>query len=407
MTLTLENAWAAQPEPPAANAPASPPSDQPEPSQGEPDRSDPLSPEAVGPDLRLIRPGLALKREFDRIAAETNLRLGLANTILFQQASAGPGERWAAGGDLDLLARWTALGAGTKDTATLNFHAEYRYQIGEQPPSELGADLGTLLKTTNGFNERPMVIKELYWDQRLLDESFRYVVGRVNPEVLFGGHRLQSSELYFLNQAFSLNPTVAYPAPGLAALAQVNPTPWLHIHGGITDANASATSNDVEEFFGTREYLEFAEAAVTPEWEGLGAGRYRAALWHIDARDNAGKPEDQGFTVSADQELGDSVIVFARYGHADGAVTQVTDSIQAGVAVKGVLGKDNLLGAAAAWSAPKDGSERDEKTIEVFQRFQITEVLQFTLDAQAIFDPSNAPGDSVLGVFSARLRFSF
>jgi porin len=407
MTIMVDNAWVCQPEPPAANASASAPAQGPEDAREESSPNDPLSPQAVEPELRLIRPGIALKRRFDQIAAETNLRLGLANTLLFQQASAGPGERWAAGGDLDLFAKWIAIGAGTKDTGTLDFHGEYRYQIGDQPPADLGADLGTLLKTTNGFGERPMIVKELYWDQRLFDEGFRFIVGRVNPEVLFGGHKLQSSEQYFLNQAFSINPAVAYPGPGLAVLAQVNPSPWLHLHGGITDANGSATSNDFEEFFRVREYLEFAELAVTPEWAGVGSGRYRAALWHIDSREDAGRPEDQGFTISADQELGDAVIVFARYGHADGAVTQVTDSVQAGVAVKGILGKENMFGAAAAWSAPKDDSKRDEKTIEVFQRFQVTEMIQFTLDAQAIFDPSNAPGDDVLGVFSARLRFSF
>jgi len=407
MILALDNApthWVDQPEPPAASAPASTASEPPHDPQAS---ADPMSPEAVEPELKLIRPGLALKKAFDRVAAETNLRLGLANTLLFQQASAGPGERWAAGGDLDVLAKWIAVGAGTADTGTLNFHGEYRYQIGNQPPADLGADIGTLLKTTNGFGERPMIVKELYWDQRLFDEQLRFIVGRVNPEVTFGGHRLQSSEQYFLNQAFSINPTVAYPGPGLAALGQVNPTSWLHVHGGIIDANGAATSNDFEEFFVTREYLEFGELAVTPEWEGVGAGRYRVAIWHIDARDDSGKPEDSGFTTSADQELGDTVIVFARYGHADGSVTKVSDSVQTGVAVKGVLGKENMLGAAAAWSAPKDSGLRDEKTLEVFQRFQITDNIQFTLDAQAIFDPSNAPGDDVLGVFSARLRFSF
>jgi hypothetical protein len=401
--------WA-QPEPPAATAaaeqpPAEPPSPQPPEAGASPTES--LSPDSVGEKLGLIRPGVELKRRFDQIAAETNLRLGLANTLLFQQASAGPGERWAGGGDLDLLAKWTAIGAGTKDTGVLNAHGEYRYQIGDQPPSELGADLGTLLKTTNGFNERTMVLKELYWDQRLLDERLRFIAGRVNPEVLFGGHKLQSAEQYFLNQAFSINPTVAYPQPGLAALGQVKPTDWLFVDGGITDANSSATSNDFNEFFSEREYLEFVEGALTPTIQGVGTGRYRLAAWHIDERVEAGKASDKGFTISCDQDLGESFIVFARYGHADGGLTNVVDSIQAGTGIKGVLGDENLLGLAAAWSAPKDASLRDEKTIEVFQRFQITDNVQFTIDAQAIFDPSNAPGDNVLGVFSARLRVSF
>jgi hypothetical protein len=85
----------------------------------------------------------------------------------------------------------------------------------------------------------------------------------------------------------------------------------------------------------------------------------------------------------------------------------VTDSVQGGVGIKDVLGKENMLGLAAAWSEPAEDGLRAEKVLEVFQRFQITETFQFTLGAEAIFDPSNAPDDEVVGVFSARLRVSF
>src|SRR3954469_11998492 len=72
MALTLDNAWVSQPEPPAANAPESPARENPEKAKStEPEAplNDPLSPQAVEPELRLIRPGIALKREFDRVAA--------------------------------------------------------------------------------------------------------------------------------------------------------------------------------------------------------------------------------------------------------------------------------------------------------------------------------------------------
>ena len=85
----------------------------------------------------------------------------------------------------------------------------------------------------------------------------------------------------------------------------------------------------------------------------------------------------------------------------------MTDSVQGGVGIKDVLGKDNRLGLAGAWSAPKAAGKRDEKVFEAFQRFQITETTQLTFGAQAIFDPSNSPGDDVVGVFSVRLRISF
>ncbi|MBS0196745.1 MAG: hypothetical protein JSR77_08305 [Planctomycetes bacterium] len=368
---------------------------------------DPLPPTGVEDELEEIRPGLAIKKKFDELAAKTNLRIGFAQSFLFQQASGGPGDRNAGGGDIDLLAKWTAIGAGTKDTGIVAFAGEYRFQIGDQPPSALGPEIGTLLPTTNGFSERPPVVKELYWDHRLFEDHFRYVVGRVDPENLFGGHRLQSANFYFLDKAFSSNPTVPYPGSGMTAAAQLKPTPWMYIDGGINNANGKTTTMGIESFFDEHEFLSFIEAALTPTIEGVGAGRYRVAFWHIDARENAGKPSDRGITVSCDQDIGDALTVFARYGNADGDVSGITNSVQGGAGIKHVLGKDSLFGLAAAWSQPKDDTLRDEKVVEAFQRFQITETMQFTLDAELIIDPSNAPGDDVLGVFSARLRISF
>jgi len=404
--------------PPTTPAPTSPPAEagqeasEPaaevsEPIEAVPDQKDPFPPTTISEELSAIRPGIRLKREFDKFAAETNIQLGVANTLLFQQASGGPGNRSAASGDLDLLAKWTAIGAGTSDTGIVAFAAEYRYQIGDRVPSTLGGEIGTLTPTTNGFSERPMVVKELYWDQRLFDDHFRFAIGRIDPENLFGGHRLQSANTFFLNKAFSGNPSVAYPGQGLAGAAQIKPTDWFYLTAGITDANGKATVNNFIGFFDDAEFFYFAEAGFTPKIKGLGTGRYRIAVWHIDDREDANKPSDQGFTISCDQDLGERFIVFLRYGHADGDVTGITDSVQGGVGYKGLFGKENMLGVAAAWSSPSNNDLRDEKVVEVFQRFQITETAQFTVGVETIFDPSNAPDDDVLGVFSARLRLSF
>ncbi|MCW5768851.1 MAG: carbohydrate porin [Phycisphaeraceae bacterium] len=350
---------------------------------------------------------MRIKRRFDEIAERTNIRLGLAHTMLFQQATGGPGRRSGAAGDLDILAKWTLIGAGTKDTGILAFASEYRYQIGDMPPGSLGGEIGTLVPTTNGFGERPFIVKELYWDQRLFEDRFRFGLGRIDPENLFGSHRLQSANTFFLNKVFSGNVVVPYPGPGLTGAAQIKPTTWSFLTAGITDANGKATVGNFEGFFEDDEFMLFVEGGLTPTFDGLGQGRYKLSLWHIDEREDASKPSDDGFTLAMDQDLGERLLAFARYGHADGDATGITDSVQGGVGIKGVLGKENMLGLAAAWSKPKDDDKRDEKVFEVFQRFQVTESAQITVGVEAIFDPSNAPDDEVIGVFSARLRLSF
>lgn len=358
-------------------------------------------PGAPGPLVWLRQQSVALEQE-------TGLRLGFAYTLLFQQASAGPGDRSAGGGDLDLYAMWTAFGRGTKDNGSINLALEYRNQIGSQPPAELGPEIGTLLKTTNGFTERPLVVKELYWKQSMLDGQFVYGAGRVDPENLFGGYKYQSANNYFLNQAFSTNPTIPYPGSGMAVAAAVKPGGQWYIGGGISNANGKTTAITINEFFDEAEFLSFGEIGLTPTIEGLGKGRYRLALWHIDERVEAGVPSDRGYSLIADQELGEKVGVFARYGYAADSVSVAHQIAEAGVVFTGLIGgKDDVTGFAGAWTEPFDNTLRDEVELEVFHRIQVTPQFQLTLDAQLILQPSNAPEDDALGVFSLRLRFTF
>lgn len=338
----------------------------------------------------------------------TGLRLGFAYTMLFQQASGGPGDRSAASGDVDLLAKWTLVGRGTKDFGQLVFAGEYRHQIGSQPPSALGGEIGTLIPTTNGFSERPMVVKEAYWIQRLFDDRLRVGLGRADSENLFGGHQMQSANTFFLNKAFSSNPTVSYPGSGTTAGASFRPVEHFFIAAGAANAYGRTTTMEIDELLEEWKLFTFGEVGFTPEVDGLGKGRYRVALWHIDEREKTGGPEDEGISLIIDQELGRSVQSFARYGYADGRATGVRTVVEAGLGLKGLLGsEDNLTGVAAAWAEPYSDEARDEKIVEVFHRWQVTAQSQFTIGVEVIMDPGRAPDDDVLGVFSARLRLTF
>jgi hypothetical protein len=364
------------------------------------------APNSITQQLDRMRVGVALNRRLIEFEKKTNLRFGLANTMLFQQASAGPGERTVASGDLDLFLRWTAIGAGTPETGTLYFSTEYRYQIGDGTPADLGRTIGTLIPTVDGFGERPFVAKELYWDHRVAEGKFRYGIGRIDPGNLFGSHRLQSANSYFLNKAFSGTPATDNPGPGLTAAAQWTPTKLFAITAGVADANGSATLNRVERFFEDGELFTFVEAALLPTIAKLGAGKYRLAAWHRDSQKSTGRPSDYGWTLTLDQNVGEKRIAFARYGWSDARLTGISNSVQAGVAFEDAFVDRGVFGVAAAWADPSAAGQRNEKILEAFQRFQLTDVLQFTVGAQAIFDPSLAPDDHVLGVFSVRLRLA-
>ena len=340
------------------------------------------------------------------LQTDLGLKVGGAYSMLMQQATGGPGDRTAAAGKLEFLSNWTLPGGNEIDFGRVSFTADYRFQIGDIVPNSLGPEIGTLIPTANSYNERTLVVKEFFYEQRTFEGKLRVLGGRLDMENYVGGHRMQSANLFYLNKAFSGNPTIAYPGVGLAADAAVLPTKWLYIAGAVADANAVTTQSDLDTAFDTGELFAFGEAGILTNIDGWGEGRQRLSYWHIDAREEADKPSDQGVCLTLDQDFGARFTAFARGAYSDADVTGVRELLEAGFALKGVLGStSDVTGFAAAWASPPQG--RDETILEVFHRFQLALRMQFTAGAQLILNPGNAPQDDALGVFSLRFRFSF
>ena len=337
---------------------------------------------------------------------KTGLRIGAAYTVIFQQASGGPGRRYGAAGDFDIMTAWTLLGRGTRDTGTFFFTGENRHEIGPQSAFDLGPEIGTLQRTTNGFNDRGWVVRDAYWIQRLFEDRFRFLLGRADPGDFFGAHRMHNKNASFSNRAFSASTTVAGPGHGMTAGVSLQPIPEFFVTSGVSNAWGRTTVNDMSRL-DEAEFFSFVEAGFTPTIDTMGLGRYRLLLWHADSREDAGAPGDAGFQITIDQELGDVLLLFARYGNSDDGTTGIQTSFDGGVGFRGLLGDPNNLGGVGfAYSVPT-GPGRDEKTIEVFHRWQLTSYTQFSVGAQAIFDPTNAPDSDVIGVFTVRFRIAF
>ncbi|MEI6493229.1 MAG: carbohydrate porin [Verrucomicrobiota bacterium] len=358
--------------------------------------------------LGVNRPLDLLKIPLDSLYQKTGLRIGVANTMLFMQPMGGQSSRYGAAGDLDLMSSWTLIGRGTKDTGRFVFTGEYRYQIGGQPPSRIGGQMGTLVAPTNAFNDRGWVIRDAYWIQRLFDARIRILFGRADPSDYIGAHWLQNVNSSFVNRNFSTNPAVPFPGHGPMLGISIRPTDELYLTAGASNAYSTTIRDEIDTVFNEWDIFSFGEIGYTPTFKGIGAGRYAFGIWHMDARSKFGLPEDYGFTFIADQNLTKNLQVFARYCYSDGELTNVRQSAQIGLGLSGLLGrKDDLTGAAFALAVPRNEASRNETVLEVFHRFQVSQNTQLSVGLQLIANPGNAPDNDTAGVFYARLRTSF
>lgn len=343
----------------------------------------------------------------DALAEDIGLRVGLAYTHVYQQATGGPGTRWGTAGDVDLLFDWTLVGRGTEDTGRLFFSVEERFRAGPIPPSDLRFELGTLVGTTGAFNDRGLVVRDLFWDQRFFDARLRVLAGRAAPDDYVGWHRLASSNNGFFNGNIAGNSTMAFVGHGPLALVSTHPTDTFYATLGGANAYSVSNESSIDTLFEEGAIYGFGEVGLTPRIEGLGNGRYALTGWSMPPRHRDGLPSDWGFSVTVEQYVADNLWFLGRFGYADRGITGVERSFSAAVAIDGLLGSpDNVTGLGFGYAIPTSGDLREEKTIELFHRFQVLEHTQFSIGAQAIFDPSNAPDDDVVGVFSVRLRLA-
>lgn len=343
----------------------------------------------------------------DTLKEAAGLDLGIAYTALYQYATSDGVPNEGASGDFDFFGSWHLVGQEGKNAGSLTFATEGRHAFTSSTPSEIGRGIGSLWGTTDGFNTQEFSLTQLWWSQQFFGDRLRLRLGKLDQGTFIDKNRFKSASFYFLNQAFSSNPTLPFPASGLGVGGRYDVTDSLHITFGFSNANAVKTRIDIDtlkehEYFGT------AEIRYSPEVQNRGKGNYRLTIWHADERKEGGLPSGHGLSLSFDQEIGHGVIPFLRYAFADGGVTATRQMLSGGIGIEGPFGmKDDLIGIGIAWGDPKARTWRDQYVGEVFYRLQLTANSRLTPGYQLIIRPSNASDDDTVSVFELRLRITF
>ena len=347
-----------------------------------------------------------INNELDRAA---RLRIGFAWTALYQHASwTRTDDDNASAADFDFFGRWRPL--QTRQTlGYVIFQTQVRYELWQdQTPRELGREIGSLWGTAKGFNTQSFNLRQLYWQQFLFNNELSYRIGKVDLGDVFNNNRLQSDNHFFLNAAFSDNPTMAYPDNDFGGDITWRPHRLVYVAVGAANASNDDDNDLREKSLGNSEWFTVAEVGLTPWFEDLGAGHYRVTAWYTDAESGAGTSGGSGVSISCDQDLGPRMLAFLRYGYSDGELTATEQIVAGGMAFRRPFGKnDDLAGIAAAWGRPSNDRLDDQAVVEAFYRFQLTPAIEVTPDLQLIIEPTLAPEEDYVWVFGVRVRITF
>lgn len=362
------------------------------------------------PAFRLEAVDNLLKPWFDwkaRLNEDYGLMLGLNYTFIYQKASESIGEDEAGGGIFQTLTKWTPFGRGTSHPGTLVFKLENRQRVGTNvSPGSLGSEIGSLTPTTFGFSNFQWGVIQLNWEQKWLNGRVGLVVGRVQPIAYLDTYALASPFTGFTNQSFSYSPTIAIPASGLGVAGGAMLTDNIYCLGSLSDANGSNTYAGFDTFFDDNEYFKHLEVGWVPSFERRKQDNIHLTAWHVDKRDDAGKPEGWGLNLSATRFINETWLPFLRAGWSHGDAAALEAMVSAGVGYH-LREKSDVIGLGLSWGKPAESALDDQVTGELFYRLRLARNLAVTPNFQLIGNPANNPDEDLIALFGLRLRLTF
>ncbi|MDJ0512912.1 MAG: carbohydrate porin [Methyloceanibacter sp.] len=339
----------------------------------------------------------------ERLRAVSGLQVGLDYQAVYQSATNSlTDQTQASGGGARTFGKWQLLGRDAENTGSLVFLLEQRHELwNELTPAQLGSEIGYLGITGTTFSDSGASLTTLYWEQSVANGNAGFVAGRIDPTDFIDILGYANQRTTFLNLSSLVNPSIALPDPGFGFGAGAMVTEQIFVKGLVTDANGSLT--DVKFFPGGDEVFAYGELGWTPARDERFLTNVHVGAWHVDERVDAGVPESHGIVVSANVTIDDVFMPFVRAGWSDGEAPFYSTAISGGFIYYFPRYRD-LLGLAAAWNEPATTGLRDQATLEAFYRYQFSDNIAITADAQLLLNPALNPDEDQIAVFGLRAR---
>ncbi len=338
-----------------------------------------------------------------RLKQISGLQAGLDYQALYQTATDSlTNQDQASSGSARLFGKWQLLGRDTQSPGSLVFLVEQRHELWtEFTPAQLGSEIGYLGITGTTFSDSGASLTTLYWEQALAQGRSGFVAGRIDPTDYIDVLGYANQRTTFLNLSTLLNPSIALPNPGVGFGAGTMLTDQFFAKGLISDANGSLT--EIEFFPGGSEFFTYGEIGWTPSQEDRFLTNIHVGAWHVDERTDIGVPESHGVVVSANVTINDVFMPFVRAGWSDGEAPIYGKALSGGFIYYFPQYRD-LMGFAAAWNDPAVAGLSDQTTLEAFYRYQFSNNIAITADAQLLLNPSLNPSEDQIAVFGLRAR---
>jgi carbohydrate-selective porin OprB len=295
---------------------------------------------------------------------------------------------------------------------------------------DLSSEIGTLLPV-NGefFIDAPIVVAQLWYEQRFLNDRLRFRIGKADltegfdfhgQTVAFDGNAYANfGGTQFLDGGLINNLSIGYPGFGFAALLFGEPVERIYAAGAIANADADTWGTGFEGMFGgDPDWFVAFETGFVPDLRGPRGplpGQIDVGFWYSEYE---GLPGGYGFYLGLNQLLYregpddlQGLGIFARYGWAHDNPAGIANLWSLGGQYRGLIPTrdSDVLGVGwvqsftvddPAFTAPYEG------VLEAYYRLSVTPWFRLSPRVQYIVNPgsTDTPNALVLGL---RGQFTF
>jgi len=350
-----------------------------------------------------------LGSNYYRFKKSFNERTGIAfnvdYSVLATHASfSSTDDEDAASSVFRIYGAWHVLGDNFNSGGSLIFKYEHRGAInGTQSPRDLGFNTGSALSTAN-YKDSGWGWTDMYVKGHLFGGRMAFLIGHMDPGDWADQHVLLNAWTNLLNDSFYNNPAEAIPKRTFSFVTKLMLGENWYVGGGVHDSN------------GKDNHIDFGQVWDTPElftWAEFGYKRSNAAFgetthlhyWHQDQRVEAGVMESWGLTFSSSYVSDYHVQTILRVGYSEGDAAQMRRFVGVATSLP-ARGSDRIL-FGAGWGSPPDKSLRDQTTLEVMYRAQLTQNIVVSPDLQVTFNPSFNDQKDTVTLYGLRFRFIF
>ena len=337
---------------------------------------------------------------------ENGIKISAHYSTMFQALSdAVPGgDDKASGGVFRGTLQWTPVGRGTANAGSFNIMLDHRHAIRDIAPADLASQAGYIGVTSLFYGDTGFMVINLNWQQAFNEGRTGLIAGRFDPNDYMNILGYLNPWSIFSNLDSNLDSSIALPDSSWGvAIGHWFDDKW-YVLGGANDANGLGT-DDLEFFEGGSEFYKYAELGWSPSKNDRYFKNVHIMTWHVDEREDVGLESAHGVTLAANWTFNDRWMPFVRAGFSTGSAPIYNDKYSFGV-IRKFMYRSDLVGFSASWGSPPDSSLDDQKTIEAFWRFQLSQGLAITPSIQLLKDPALNPEEDTVWVYGVRVRFA-